>query len=196
MFHRIWLGGPVPDRVAELGETFRRLHPSWTLRTWTDTNMPPLRNQSLYDAATSFAMRADIARYELVLRHGGVYIDADFEALRPLDDLVAELGCFASLEDRRWIANGILGARPGHPFLRRLVELLPDSAAEYPGAPPNVVSGPQFFTRTFMASSPALQASVGLFPAPVLLPYHFSEPERAGGPFPDAFAVHHWDQGW
>ncbi len=196
IFHRIWLGGPIPDHLIDYGATFRRHQPGWELRTWTETNLPPLRNQALYDHASSYAMKADIARYELIWRFGGVYIDTDFESLRPLDPLIDHLGCFFGMEDRRWISTGLFGARPRHPFLARLVGSLPDSIVAHAGSPANVVTGPQFVTGCFQSSSTAVRSSVALLPASIVYPYHFSEPDRAGEPFPDAFAVHHWSHDW
>ncbi len=196
VFHRIWLGGPIPDDLVEYGASFRRHHPDWQLTTWTESNLPPLHNQALFDAASSYAMKADIARYELVCRFGGVYIDSDFASLRPLDPLVDHLGCFFAMEDGRWLTNAIFGAWPGHPFLHRLVRGLDDSVSGDPTGPPNVVTGPQYLSRVYAGSPEAQRSGVALLPAPMLLPYHFSEPERAGEPFPDAFAVHHWSHAW
>ena len=64
VFHRIWLGdAPMPEEYVRFGEGWERLHPGWTMRLWTDADLPPLRNQAAFDVATSFAQRADIARY-------------------------------------------------------------------------------------------------------------------------------------
>ena len=40
------------------------------------------------DPARNLAERADVLRYEILRRHGGVYVDVDVECLRPLDDLL------------------------------------------------------------------------------------------------------------
>lgn len=196
VFHRVWLGGPLPVGYQDFGASFSHHHPGWELRTWTDTNLPPLQNQETFDRATSFAMRADIVRYELLWRMGGVYVDTDFEALRNLEPLIDDIECFLALEDTRWIAIGLIGSRPGHPFMRRLVDELPGSVASHPGRAANVVTGPQFVTRTYDTVSAAVRRSVALLPAALVYPYHFSEPERARDEFPHAYAVHHWAKGW
>jgi hypothetical protein len=65
-----------------------------------------------------------------------------------------------------------------------------------PPGPPNEQTGPQFFTRTLnrLRNDGALDFT--LFPPQHFYPYHFSEPERAEEPFPDAFAVHWWGHRW
>ena len=41
------------------------------------------QDRSLFDRAETYAQKADIARYEVVHRFGGVYVDTDMECLRP-----------------------------------------------------------------------------------------------------------------
>src|SRR3954452_9252859 len=83
IIHRVWLGdGAMPPEYEAFGETWAQHHPGWEMRLWRSSDLPPLRNQDLFDRATSFAQQSDIARYELLLRHGGVYVDTDFECLR------------------------------------------------------------------------------------------------------------------
>ena len=40
------------------------------------------------------------------------------------------------------------------------------------------------------------EADVTVLGADKFYPYHWEEPERAGEPFPDAYAVHHWSTTW
>jgi mannosyltransferase OCH1-like enzyme len=192
VFHRIWFGGPEPKDHGPLVDSWARHHPSWSIMTWTETNLPPLRNQPLFDSLSSAAGRADVARYELLHRFGGVYIDVDFEALRPIDDLLMDVRGFAAFEDDLWVAIGILGAEPGHEVFAAMV----DAVRSSPPGPPNQQTGPQFFTRTLNRLRHNGALDFTLFPPNVFYPYHFSEPERADGPFPDAYAVHRWERGW
>ena len=63
------------------------------------------------------AERADILRLELLHRHGGVYLDADFECLKPIDPLLDGVSCFLGLLDSGRVSNAVIGAVPGHPLL-------------------------------------------------------------------------------
>ena len=87
-FHSVWVGDPMPDHLAEYVKTWTRVHPSWEHRVWGDADLGWLQNQSLYDFAEAITrhtgqFRSDVARYEILHRFGGVYVDADFEALQP-----------------------------------------------------------------------------------------------------------------
>jgi mannosyltransferase OCH1-like enzyme len=197
VIHRIWLGTQMPAWEAELGERWRAMHPGWRVRTWRDWEIPALRHQLRFDRASSPAAKADIARLELLYRYGGIYVDTDVEPLRPFDDLLGEdVTCFLGREDDRWLGTAVLAAAPGHPFVGILLDALDDAIGRHPDASPNVQSGPKFVTSVYDVSPPAIQASVVVHPPAVFYPYHFSEPARRHGPFPDAFAVHRWSGSW
>ena len=197
VIHRIWLGESMPPEAAWFGARWKALHPEWTVRTWRDWDLPHLRLQRWFDEATTPAMGADIARLELLQRHGGVYVDTDVEPLRPLDHLLAGVSCFLASEDGRWLGTSIMGAVPGHPFIASLVDGIPRSVAEHPGAPPNRQTGPKYVSDRYAEFAAAnADHPVVVFPPSMFYPYHFSEPERSNEDFPDAYAVHHWSRSW
>lgn len=197
VFHRIWLGSAVPDEVEQFGRAWLDLHPGWTLHTWREWDMPALRNQFWFDRGSSYASQADIARLELLYRFGGVYVDTDQEPLRSIEELIAHAGCFFGSEDGQWLGTSIIGCAPQHPFLAQLIDGVPDSILTNVDASPNVQTGPQYVTKQWMEYKEKHDdADIAVFPSAIFYPYHFSEPERAGGPFPDAYAVHHWAKTW
>ena len=63
-------------------ETWPRNHPDWSYHVWTEETIDyPLRNQAQYDAMKDFGGKADVLSYEILSRHGGVYVDADMISL-------------------------------------------------------------------------------------------------------------------
>jgi FkbM family methyltransferase len=195
VLHRVWLGGPLPDEYEQFGRGWQRHHPAWELKLWTEDTLPPLRNQELFDAATTGAGKADIARYELLARFGGVYVDCDFECLRPIDELLEDVEGFAAFEDDEWVAIGIMGCTRGHPFFDAVVEQLPRSIAARAGQPVNEQTGPRFFTPLAVAHAQD-DPRFRLFEPSLFYPYLYDEPERRHETFPDAFAAHHWSYSW
>lgn len=184
----------MPEHLAAFGETWVAHHPGWEHQLWDESNMPVLRNQALYDAAEMIApdhvgqFRADVARYELLEQHGGVYVDCDFECCRPLDPLLADVEAFAAWEvPGRWVNNAILGATAGHPFLTALVDGLAQNVRRRAGSRPNKLSGPQYLTPIYWQ-----HPEVTVFPKAWFYPYLYHELERDREAFPDAVAVHHW----
>jgi hypothetical protein len=192
VFHQIWLGGPPPEKVHRFGATWMRLHPGWEMRLWHDGNVPDLRNGRLFEAAAAPAQKADILRYELLLDHGGVYLDSDFECFRNLEPLLAGVRAFCGREDPVRVANGLIGCVPGHPLLAAVVAALPDSVAWLPGRGPNEQTGPDLLTRVLLEQEALGAESATVFGPEVFYPYHWSELDRADEEFPEAYAAHRW----
>lgn len=182
----------MPDHLAAYIASWTRVHPGSSHKVWTENDLTWLTNQALFDNAEAHTasvgqFRADIARYEILYRYGGVYVDCDFEARKPIDELLRGVDCFAAWEtDDQWVNNAILGSVPGHPFLAELIRRLPASVRRHRGKRPNVMTGPQYLTPI------ARRHAVTIFPAEMFYPYRFDELDREREAFPDAYAVHHW----
>jgi hypothetical protein len=197
-FHRIWLGSRIPVEFEQFGRSWLKQNPDWEMTLWTEDNLPRLRNQDLYDRAPELVasrlvwrFRSNLARYEILYEHGGVYLDTDFEALRPLEPFIDGLDLFAAEEKPGLIANGFMGSRAGHPFLEALISGAERSVAERPNLPSWRTTGPEYLTRV----ANERPDEMFLIPTHLVYPYHHTElgPDRTPGPInPEAFAHHVW----
>jgi len=198
IFHRIWLGDrPMPADFKAFGRSWTRLHPGWKMKLWTEANMPPLANRWAFDHSRSFAGKSNLLRYEILLRFGGVYIDTDFECLRNLEPLIGDLECFAGHHRDETFEHGayavvstaLLGAVPGHPFVRDLVEEAEANMREVINDTPVSLyqTGPVFLTAVIQR-----HPEVRVFLPEVFYPYGPRERWRRHERFPKAYAVHHW----
>jgi mannosyltransferase OCH1-like enzyme len=116
---------------------------------WRDADIARfgLENHRAYEQTASWCGKADIARYEIVCRHGGVYVDADSVWLgRPLDPLLdeaKETGFFGAHEGSPdLVVCGFFGSVAGHPILRATIDALPPRLLTLAGAPPWISTGP------------------------------------------------------
>ena len=193
VIHHVWVGGPLPAHLEDYVRSWAALHPEWEHRVWGDDDLTWLANQPTFDAAEDITpwhgqLRSDIARYEILARHGGVYVDCDMEALRPIDELL-DVDCFAGWEtDGEWVNNAIMGAVPHHPLLDDLIGGLEANVARHRGQRPNVMTGPQYMTPA------ALAHEVEIHPSSAFYPYRWDNLDAMGGDYGDAFAVHHWNR--
>lgn len=187
IFHRIWLGPePMPDAFVRYIVTWLHFHPDWDYKLWTPEKLPT-RYPELVARCERPSNAANIYRYELLLEHGGVYIDTDFECRKSIEPLIdnEELFTAHQVDDPRnpaYLANGFFGCTPGHPALKALVEGVPtafDAAARNN-------CGPPYFTRVMRQFLPRV------FPRRYFYPYSWDELDRENELFPDAYAVHHW----
>lgn len=110
-FHQIWLGDqPMHPLMVVWRRRWIDLHPNWRFAFWREGKEPATLGPAtltcehteiksswpeLLARSCHLAQRANIWRYEIVNRFGGVYIDTDIEPLRPLDDLLTDLEAFA-----------------------------------------------------------------------------------------------------
>jgi hypothetical protein len=190
VIHRIWLGDdPVPESVRALGRTFRQHHLGWRLRLWRDDDMMDLG----IDAERAFARTAselsNVARYQILARHGGVYVDTDVECRRRFTPLLRGLTAFAALEAPGRVGTAVLGAVPGHRAFQRAAT----EARKTVGTGLQSVdsTGPYFFSLLLEE-----EPDVTILGADTFYPYRWDQMERAGDHFPDAYAVHRWNQSW
>ncbi len=124
VFHQIWLGPDrLPDEYARYQQTWLDHHPDWQLHLWTEDNLPhPLRRPEAAEKLRVPAERANILRLELLWRHGGVYLDTDFECLRSIEPLIDQAELFISLAKPGRVNNALMGSIPNHPLLDHALE--------------------------------------------------------------------------
>jgi hypothetical protein len=196
--HRIWLGSPPPQDYIDNAQTWLDVNPGWTLTEWDEQSLLDLglENQALWDEAAEHLssrllsrFRSDIARYELLWRFGGMYVDHDFVALRPIAPHIAGKTCFAVQEKPGLIANGLLGSIPKHPLMRLLIDEAPESFRKRPKQQPWRSVGPAFLTN--LADG---RGDLHVLPKRLFLPYHYTELGKDGrGTVPDdAVCEHTW----
>jgi mannosyltransferase OCH1-like enzyme len=218
VFHQIWLGDqPLPARFQLWADRWLELNPGWQMRWWTDEQLPAMTNREQFDSADKMAAKSDILRYEILAGQGGVYIDSDFEPLRPIEPILGGVSSFQAdeLDDRP--CNAILGCVAGDPFYKLIVRSIPDSIrrggdivattgpgllkraiAEYLGEGRRRVDDPApgVENRRWRVESADASRCIHGFHWSVFYPYHYDQPDLENHSFPKAFGKHHWTASW
>jgi mannosyltransferase OCH1-like enzyme len=145
----------------------------------------------LVNSSQNYAQMADVLRYEILLKYGGVYLDTDFECLRNIDPILVGVRNFACSEDGRSISVSIIGAMPNSIYMVRSINALPDKIGQVNTA---METGPGLLTRVLLDGG--LAEDFTLFPRKWFYPYRCHELHRVNEHFPDAYAVHRWDGSW
>lgn len=105
ILHQTWKSRTIGATKVKYVRSWIDLNPDWHYKLWTDKDNRLLvasrfpQYLDLYDSYPQDIMRADIIRYLILYEFGGVYADTDFEALRPLDDLLNETSTWNGRED-------------------------------------------------------------------------------------------------
>jgi len=152
ILHQIWIGPQPPP--TEWMDTWRlkyvNEHSGWKYMLWREADIAavlPVHVRDAFSVLPQWCLKADIARYAILEKHGGVYIDADMVWLghHDLESVVRDRGVLLALEnlpqlgygsDER-IGNSVIGIVPGHPLMSMLLTDISDgfaSLVEYLGA--------------------------------------------------------------
>jgi mannosyltransferase OCH1-like enzyme len=132
---------------------------------------------------------AGLVRLEALWHHGGIYVDSDCEPYRSLEPLLG-LHAFAGWEDNAVVPDAVIGAEPGHPAIRRCLDLAMVRVPQGAWA-----SGPGTTTEVLTARDDVL-----LLPPGSLYPYHYKAKNLRhrdhASEQPWAFMAHHWAGSW
>ena len=159
--HFIWLG-PRAFPAASVENVRRWIgeHPGWVFKFWTDRardapckgmetvlikRYPFERLRWCYESSQNWGEKSDILRYEILFHQGGVYADHDMKCLRSFKNFHEGYDFYCGLEPPHppfvglnvTVGNGLIGSSPGHPVLKRVIELVEghwdELAKKYPG---------------------------------------------------------------
>ncbi len=196
VIHQIWIGpNPVPDEYREWRATWKEHHPEWKCKLWGDEEvgavlLPEVREY--YEKANTYSSKSDIARTCIIYRHGGVYVDMDYECLHPIDELLHGCRAFASVSrtDGR-ITSALFGAEKGHPFVRKLIDLL--DSQFHPQRPDK--TGPLLFRKAIDG-----RGDVRIFEKEVFTPVTVEDKQRfeteTKEDWGNSYAVHYFCGDW
>ena len=202
LLHYVWVGGPLPEDRQAFLETWRQTNPDYTIVHWGNHNISDFKEPMIEEAfkQRKWAKVADIVRLLAVHQQGGIYLDTDFEVIRPLDNLLRN-ACFYGFQQIEstpdWIANGAFGATPRHWFIRDALNRLLNMHSGYWERP--TAFGPKLITQLLRENGLQTYSPRGvkvkdvyLCPVPVFYPYHWTETYRPNCIRPETVAVHHW----
>lgn len=197
IIHQMWIGSSTPPHIQRYMGSWMTHHPGWSVWHWRreDLEYMGLANWELFDRAMDIApqspyqFQADVARYEILFRHGGVWVDADFECQKPIDDMMGNLAWMAWEKEGVWLNNAIMGMPAEHSLMVEAINGLGQNILDKHPASNSVLSGPQYITPLALQSEDPIKfVAKDLF-----FPYLWNELDRGNESFPNAYAVHHWN---
>jgi mannosyltransferase OCH1-like enzyme len=164
------------------------MHPNWGYRLWGDDDFGWLANQDLYDAAPELVvdhkvgqLRANLARYEILHRFGGVWLDADIQPLKPLYPVWRPLVWAGWERQDEFVGTSVLGGIAGHPLWRACIESL--RLPEYLTPPEDI--------RMLTHLGP--QYGLHVYPEHTFYPYRTHDIGSTPDDFGESLVAHHWN---
>lgn len=144
IIHQIWIGpNKIPDKIQSYCDGVKEKFNDYEYMFWNNDNLPNLPKRcklqmKRYGGKNKPALQADILRYYVLNKHGGIYIDADFICYESFGHIIKKpFFCVSPNTMAYWACNGLFGCEPNNPILNMLLLEL--------GREPT--HGPQLLTR-------------------------------------------------
>lgn len=209
IIHHIWVGGTLPPVFQKYINSWKKHHPDWEHRLWTDEDVKSFEfvTKKAYFRCKNPGHKADILRYEILNKFGGLYVDTDFLCLKPHDKLHHSCDFYTGM-GQQTIYIGIIGSAPGHPIIKNCLERIL-SCSKFYGSPKQIASntGALLFTQSIRSFLGAGHEGAVVYPPS----YYYSFPGRLRSLFwsrnenmgivkrfikPESLAVHLWAVSW
>jgi len=135
MTKKIWMfwaqgWDAAPDLVVRCRKSWEKLNPDYEIFALDDTtisNYVGLTSEVLNDSFP-VQMKSDLVRAALILKHGGVWVDATAMCCRPLTEWLpdfyeTEFFAFRNPGKDRLLSNWLLASEPGNPLMKTFYEV-------------------------------------------------------------------------
>ncbi|WP_050408901.1 glycosyltransferase family 32 protein [Massilia sp. NR 4-1] len=126
VIHYCWFGqGKLNALHQRCIDSWRRLCPEYEIRLWNEGNSD-LDNDYCRAAIArkKWAFVSDWVRFDVLYRHGGIYLDTDMELIRSLDPVTAQAHCVLARESATVVGTAFLASPAGDPVMAAARQLI------------------------------------------------------------------------
>jgi hypothetical protein len=179
IIHQLWIGHkPAP---ITLMNTWKNKHPDFEYIFWNEIEFEnrgmKFKCQDKIDSIEEINGKADIIRWEILYKYGGIFIDADSICIEPFDDEIISKKCFAGWEQEEvrkgLIATGTMGFPKKHPLVKSAIKWIQNNEVSQLKA--NLMAwqsvGPGLLTRMYNTNE---FNDLHIFPSYTFLPIHLT----------------------
>ena len=193
--HYFWFGNaPKPAKVLKMIDSWKRNCPDYEIIEWNEENYDihkhPFMEHAYLDKKWAFV--SDYARIDVLVEHGGIYLDTDVEILKSFDDLLSN-HAFIGFERPNLVNDGQgFGCEPNHPVFKEMLQVY-DESLEY-------IESPKLRTKTLLAHGLKLDGSRQNVDGVEIYPIDFFCPKSwATGRIKvteNTYSIHHFEGSW
>jgi mannosyltransferase OCH1-like enzyme len=168
-------------------------------RIVVDVRELKFKNRNYFDMSTNYGERSDLLRYAILYRIGGLYVDTDFECLKPLDEFHYRYDLYTGIQpfdtNAVQLGIGLIGSRPKHPVLKHAIDTIQNDAHLRQII---LKTGPIHFTRSFCALAGRNGMRDCAFPSSYFYPMGYEQQNSSPDLWlrPESYAVHRWAGSW
>lgn len=193
IIHQIWLQGEnnIPEKYNDNIKSIKKINKNYEYILWDEIKILNLikSDKKILDTYYKFSymhQKIDFAKYVILYKLGGIYIDIDAEALKPINLLVKKFNNYDLIISyinsnilEKWLVcgssncynNGIILAKKNNNIMKKLIDYI----VEYPSCYDlnfkviciNNTTGPNIFSKVIKEN---------LDDKTLVLPYNYLEP--------------------
>jgi len=209
IIHHVWIGPrQIPEKYKEYINKWKVIYPDYNFIFWDNelvesTCIITDDIKKYYYCDCNIALKADLLRFKILEKLGGIYVDVDTEPLKRMPDEILNYNFFSGYQPNNEIAIGIMGSKSQESLVSFYINSVIENIKNftYDGKISNEIwkiSGPEFFTQylTPYLNNPTYK----FFETKYFYPYAWYEPDRKSENFsitsPESYSVHHWAKIW
>ena len=204
IIHQIWLGSPVPSRYDTWRTSWKKYHPEYEYKLWTEKEILEfgLVNEHAYLQSKNFAVKSDIARCEILYRLGGIYADTDFECLARFDQKLMSVSCFLGqvFSAVPEFNNALMGCMPGSTLMKMMVDSLSKPVSHHNAIEIIQETGAIKLTNLVFEHKLHESENILILPSDYFYPWPnfllHDEKNRYKYLTSKSIAIHHWEMSW
>lgn len=204
IIHQIWLGSPVPAKYDAWRESWKKYHPDFEYKLWTEKEILEfgLVNEYAYLKSKNFAVKSDIARCEILYRFGGIYADTDFECLSRFDEKLLGTSCFFGqvFSEIPEFCNALIGCAPNSELMNIMIDALNKPVEHNNAIEIMQETGPIKLTNLFFEHEVYKTEKTLVLPSDYFYPWpNFllnEDHNRYKFVTKKSVAIHHWEMSW
>lgn len=124
VIHYVWVGGnPLTPLAEKCIESWRKYCPDYEIKRWDESNFDINQNVFCKEAYENkkWAFVSDYIRLKVLFDEGGVYMDADVEVVKSIDDFLNH-HAFSGFECTMKIPTGIIAAEKGNKWIKLMLD--------------------------------------------------------------------------
>ncbi|SDA41680.1 Glycosyltransferase sugar-binding region containing DXD motif-containing protein [Butyrivibrio sp. INlla18] len=202
IIHWVWVGGgPVPDKNKKCIESWYKYCPDYEIKCWNEDNYDISKCTYMKQAyeAHKWGFVPDYLRLDVIYDYGGIYLDADVELVKPLDDLLFYDG-FVGFQRNFAINLGLgFGCKAKNPTIRAMRDYY-DSISFKTDSGYNLTASPVYNTRVLVRNGLIINNELQKVGDLLVFPTDVLDPKGAFSWTPKltrhSYSVHHYDESW
>lgn len=195
--HYIWLGGKSKSKFSESCLlTWKDKNPEFEIIEWNEKNLDleaiALKNKFFSECMKRklYAFMADYLRIKILYEHGGIYIDTDVQAIKPIDELALKNDELLGYEAYNNLGTGVIGACKNNYFIKQVLDFYDNEIMDSKAyVIPEVM--------TIVLERIKKQGKrINVFPMEYFSPYNYTETFQDKCITPNTYTIHWFDGTW